>query len=345
MEKYRKWTDGATGINPFVPYQKPRAVTSILFKLFQIIRLLLFTPIILTLKFSLLFIFSLFLLPINNIFGSIRPLLRYFNFIFGRSILYVLGFWNIKTTYLQHNNLREIELSNAQKIGKFWSDCQSGDLILSNHISYVDVLYFASRYSPRFAIVEFNNKTEKYSIKCLTWLQYLLLCISQQDAQPLPQKEYTSLSQIVREAKAKSWGPIILFYEGTTTNGRGILSPDKRFWTEQNNELQRTISELKTKLYYVIFEYKFENFSPAYHVPGIWGHISALCAQLYNKLSITVIEFPVSGTSITPIDFGNEIVKHYTKSTGKLELKTVNKQNKTEFIDYWNKTQTTNYTE
>ncbi len=344
MEKYRKWTDGATGINPFVPYQKSRSSASTIFKLLQIIRLLLLTPIILTIKFTILFIFSIFLLPLNSIFGSIRGLLRYVNFIFGRSILYVLGFWNIQTTYLQHNNLREMELNNAQKIVKFWNDCHSGDLILANHISYVDVLYFATRYSPRFAIVEFNSKTEKYIIKCLTWLQYLILCISQQDSQPLPQKEYTSISQLIREAKTNNWGPIVLFPEGTTTNGRGVLALDKRFWNEQNVELQRTISELKTKLYYVVFQYKFENFSPAFHVPGIWSHVSALCAQFYNKLLVTVIEYPISGTS-TPVDFATEIIKYFTKPTTMLELKTINKQSKTDFIEYWNKTQTTNYTE
>lgn len=96
----------------------------------------------------------------------------------------------------------------------------SGDFIIANHVSYVELLYLAFRYSPVFATIVHDEQLKGPKVVCQGILGALLHATI---GTSLADSKGEKLEDIVRKAKQKHWGPVVLFPEGCTTNGRAIL--------------------------------------------------------------------------------------------------------------------------
>lgn len=121
----------------------------------------------------------------------------------------------------------------------------SGDVIIANHISYVELLYLAFRYSPVFATIVYDQKLEGPKVVCQGIIGALL---HEMFGTSLSEEKGETLGDIVRKAKKKHWGPVVVFPEGCTTNGRAILKFQNVF-----GDLNAALKETNTKIHIIGF--------------------------------------------------------------------------------------------
>jgi 1-acyl-sn-glycerol-3-phosphate acyltransferase len=121
----------------------------------------------------------------------------------------------------------------------------SGDLIIANHVSYVELLYLAFRYAPTFATIVYDPQSNGPKVVCqgiLGALMHVMLKTSLSD------EKGEKLGDVVRKAKEKHWGPVVVFPEGCTTNGKAILRFQNVF-----EGLDAVLKETNTKIHIIGF--------------------------------------------------------------------------------------------
>ncbi|ORE10932.1 hypothetical protein BCV72DRAFT_198748 [Rhizopus microsporus var. microsporus] len=219
MEKYSKWRDAGTGIQPFLPPVPPRTDSSILITLSKIVcsiagysQGILKTLII----FALGLLYILLVFCIGILLTPIRPLKRIWQSLISaviiRSILFFMGFFQIKTETISVRKSRgsgQIETATVK----------DGDVIIANWTSYVDVLYLAYKFQPIFTQIYSDSN----SIKKISLWQAIRLVQTPPESKPSEDDKVYSLKELASNAKQHGWGPIVIFPEGTTTNGRALL--------------------------------------------------------------------------------------------------------------------------
>ncbi|KAH8488199.1 hypothetical protein H0E87_024032 [Populus deltoides] len=187
-----------------------------------------------------------------------------------RMLLFVLGFYWISVSY------RDIELpdqnkSSSQNEGKDQSE-EPGRLgaIISNHVSYLDILYHMSASFPSFVA--------KRSVAKLPLVGLISKCLGcvyvQRESKSSDFKGVSGIvTERVKESHENSSAPMMmLFPEGTTTNGDFLL-PFK------------TGAFLATApVRPVILRYPYQRFSPAWDSISGALHVFYLFCQFINHM-------------------------------------------------------------
>ncbi|PVV05420.1 hypothetical protein BB560_000055 [Smittium megazygosporum] len=281
MEKYSKWRDFGTGIQPFLPIVPPNSrtrgigsVSSILCT--YVLGVVLSISRLLTLV-AILSVDSLFTNVISNLFPTqyLRNTCKnFFRKNFATLLLWNSGFLSIDQSVYSLKKFKSLKksLDSGSKQPK------SGDLIFSNHSSYIDVLYFISRYNPIF--VEIDNATLK--MKPLKGWNAIISSCSKPKAL-LNAKDAMSLSQISQDARKYNMGPIVVFPENTTSNGLGLLKPLDIFSDPEN--IDENIS-----IFITCLKYPSKRFSPTFPMGSPISHYFWLNANLTNKLSVVSVD-------------------------------------------------------
>ncbi|KAK1923936.1 hypothetical protein DB88DRAFT_488504 [Papiliotrema laurentii] len=244
MEKYSKWRDPATGIQPFLPPVPPNSVSPIFVAILApfglahgILRAVLLA--VLALLHVLLDFAAYIFYPIPPLYRAVQGV---FTYLTCRLALCVLGYWWIeRETVSPKRGLKGI----AQIADR---SPRQGDLILSNHTSYIDVLLLSALYNPTFLLPVFSalpavpTTQPKYGrstgtgsanistaplpqppalgyVKVPFWEMMARTGSLPPTAAVLPVGAYKTL----KEARRKEPRPVVLFAEGTTGNGRAIL--------------------------------------------------------------------------------------------------------------------------
>eukprot|EP00667_Euglena_gracilis_P025549 EG_transcript_30039 len=170
MEKYKRFADKGTGVNPFTPFvPKPQQGSALVL---QRAKLYLMAPVLVPLRLAL----SLLLLPLFWLFAEAlpwltcwawpvsRPIARGSSFLLGRLWLLVLGFYRIPHVPFPFHEIRPNSFAYTPQHPEANPDGSARhptrpqqlspaarDLVLATHSSYIDVLYFATYYAPVFA--------------------------------------------------------------------------------------------------------------------------------------------------------------------------------------------------
>lgn len=188
MEKFSNYRDEATGISPFIPPRKPQIGCAE--AVFQYIIGLLVLPLTLT-SLTTYILFVQFLPGLNRLFLRfvVLPTIR---------ILY------LDFSYEGERRTRKALVKRARP----------GDLIISNFVTPLDAFVYASLNCCTFVLPTANKE-----FVVATPLQVMSQALNLKLATGTP----VSLSRVCEEAN-RSGRYVVLFGEGTTSNGKGLLS-------------------------------------------------------------------------------------------------------------------------
>ncbi|PVU92709.1 hypothetical protein BB561_003665 [Smittium simulii] len=340
MEKYSKWRDFGTGIQPFLPLTPPNIRKTAVNKIkdlivvyfagvaFSITRLLIISAIF---SLDIAFLNLLyFLAPTKYIFNSIQTAIRR---VTASLVLFISGFYQITQNVY---SVKKIKQSKHKAVEKSKVP-KSGDLILSNHSSYIDVLYFISKYNPVF--VEIDNAT-LYMKPLKGWSAIASSC--SKPTALLNAKHAQSLKSICEEARNYNLGPVVIFPENTTTNGQALLQLLPIFSNFEN------IDE-KSNIFITSIKYPSKEFSPTFPMGNPFSHFFWLNSRFYNQIIVTNVDAAdcpkffydsssKSGNAVSPALDNINIDKEINStliSCSKLRQTKLTALDKLEFLNYY----------
>lgn len=330
MEKYSHWRDSGTGIQPFLPL-KPAKTSSTLDLISEILNKYIVGPPVAIIRLSLIsiyyFCFTIFSSILNIIpSGSIKYLIgRIYYICVARLALFVMGFYWInseKVTLMRGRKHEKKEKSH---------NVNHGDVIICNSLSYIDILYFLFRFNPTFVKVYENGKVKPISVK---------EALADTGSYPTLKEEEgaVTIKELSKSCQEKKNGPIVVFPEGTTTNGKGILKfvPVFSDITTDDN--------LPIHIYSI--KYAFSGHNLSFTVGSKIPHLFRTCCQLYNTMTIKYLDSQESKfteiaaqADLPNADTEGQLGAHASKLIGQIlrVRKTgLNVRDKCEFLDYYN---------
>ncbi|KAJ1730436.1 Vacuolar protein sorting protein vps66 [Coemansia biformis] len=280
MEKYSKWRDSGTGIQPFLQPVPARSQQGLLAGALQVAKNYVAGPLAAAVRLAVLGMVAV----ADAVAAAVGALLvvpsvrRGWSLctrsVLARVALLVLGFYSIDTKTVGLQKGRRGAADKAQGSGK----PKSGDIIIANHASYVDVLYLVAKYNPVFLEMD-NASVRARPISMWAALRAPAL----RTPALLPAKDARPLKAITEEARLRRLGPVVVFPENATSNGRALLQFLSVFEETENQDE-------KSALHVVALKYPFQAFSPAYSVGSQLVHLFRLCCQVYSSLVVRVLE-------------------------------------------------------
>lgn len=182
-----------------------------------------------------------------------------------RTMMFNFGFYYIN------------EISNQDECAEKAHVCERPGVIVSNHVSYLDILYHMSSSFPSFVA--------KRSVARLPLVGLISKCLGcvyvQRESKS---SEFKGVSGVITERileanRNKSSPMMLLFPEGTTTNGDYLLP------------FKTGAFLAKVPVLPVILRYPYKRFSPAWDTISGVRHVFMLLCQFVNY--IEVIHLPV----------------------------------------------------
>ena len=200
----------------------------------------------------------------------------------------------------------------------------SGDIILANHISYVDLIYLWTFYSPVFTVNTGTGVFLKTSFwKALGWDLGQTLDLSSIG-------KGMALLELAEWAKKNNAGPIVIFPEGTTSNGRGLLKFTSIF--------PEDLAKLPFSLHVLGLRYSYTNFAPCFTASAPLSHIFQLCSQFQNHLDVKQLSSLDLDEVIESAEDKAALEERIRLALGqmlRLRLTSLGLQDKKEFLEYY----------
>ncbi|KAF0918713.1 hypothetical protein E2562_025837 [Oryza meyeriana var. granulata] len=208
-----------------------------------------------------------------------------------RAVLFVFGFYWIRETDRSSPNAEDVHQGQSEE----W---EKPGAIVSNHVSYVDILYHMSVSFPSFVAKESVSRLPLVGLisKCLG-------CIFVQRESKASDSKGVSgaVTERVQEVcQDKNSSMMLLFPEGTTTNGDYLLP------------FKTGAFLARVPVQPVILRYPYTMFSPAWDSIDGARHVFLLLCQIVNY--IEVVRLPV----YYPSDQEKEDPKLYASNVRKL---------------------------
>ncbi|XP_078158340.1 lysophospholipid acyltransferase LPEAT1-like isoform X2 [Carex rostrata] len=184
-----------------------------------------------------------------------------------RSMLFVFGFYWIR---VEDRSFRNGSMQQSDEV-------ERPGAIVSNHVSYVDILYHMSSFFPSFVA-----KASVAKLPLVGLISKCLGCIYVQRESKASDSKGVSgaVTERVQEAhQNKNCPMMLLFPEGTTTNGAYLLP------------FKSGAFLAKAPVIPVILRYPYKRFSPAWDSMAGMRHLFLLLCQFVNHME--VIKLPV----------------------------------------------------
>ncbi|KAL6504399.1 Lysophospholipid acyltransferase lpeat1 [Orobanche gracilis] len=210
-----------------------------------------------------------------------------------RVMLFVFGFYWI----CENSKCTEVDAQLSRELGQSEEVGRPG-VIISNHVSYIDILYHMSSSFPSFVA--------KRSVAKLPLVGLISKCLGcvyvQRELKSSDSKGVSAvITERIREAHQNKSAPkMMLFPEGTTTNGDYIL-PFKTGAFLANAPVLP-----------IILRYPFQRLSPAWDSISGVRHVILLLCQFVNYIEVT--KLPV----YEPSEQENEDPKIYAENVRQL---------------------------
>eukprot|EP00403_Amphidinium_massartii_P020217 CAMPEP_0178393984 /NCGR_PEP_ID=MMETSP0689_2-20121128/12469_1 /TAXON_ID=160604 /ORGANISM="Amphidinium massartii, Strain CS-259" /LENGTH=335 /DNA_ID=CAMNT_0020014593 /DNA_START=14 /DNA_END=1019 /DNA_ORIENTATION=+ len=334
MEKYRKFGDGGTGVNPFVPawsnYKSSFADygKALLLFPFALLRLSIFLVAVIWLALAQ---FLTALIPI----GILRfPLYRMLTQIGSGIALLALGILPVSETLADHRRLK-IQPSKVNGASPF--DAGHGTVVFANQQSIADILYLSLKMSPVFVFVADDGSP----------VQLGVIAALRQACSRTPAGKFgrgISLAEISSRALSSSRGPVVVFAEGARTNGSCVLAFKAR--TFEGAEAQTLDKPVGVAL--VALEYsKIGSYTPHHTVGGGCMHVFRLCMQPWHTLKSVWLPTDVS-VALKAKSLTDQVATVRTLLVrmipGAVEVE-VTSDKYAGFIEYWDSSQRSGYTQ
>ncbi|KAK4274765.1 hypothetical protein QN277_017944 [Acacia crassicarpa] len=242
-----------------------------------------------------------------------------FGKVLARLILFVLGFYWISESYRapHTDEKRPTEKGKSQS-----EETGRPGVIISNHISYLDILYHMSSSFPSFVA-----KASVAKLPLVGLISKCLGCVyARRDSKS---SDSTGVSGVVteriQEAHHDKAPLMLLFPESTTTNGDFLL-PFKT-----GGFLARA------PVIPVILKYPYQRFSPAWESMSGTRHIFFLLCQFVNYMEVTrlPVYYPSQLEKDDPRLYANN-VRNLMANEGNLKLSDIGLDEKWIYLDALN---------
>jgi len=273
MEKYRQFADGGTGVNPFVPHWSHyksalpiRAAKFLVMLPVALARVCLFSVALLWLAFSE---FICMLIPLGIVRYPIYGLLTYVGCGFA---LLALGVLPIGDTIADYRRLR---IMPPKVGGQRVFDAKSGTVVLANHQGLTDVLYLGMRLCPTFVFPTADGTPLRVSL-----LGALRRAGARRPAPALSSSEDNTLANHASWAKGGWRGPVVVFAEGTRTNGTCVLA-----WKKRTVDGLTCFDKVAGTALVTLEYSKAGAYTPHHTVGTAFRHVLWLCYQPWHTVS------------------------------------------------------------
>nr|XP_043635745.1 lysophospholipid acyltransferase LPEAT1-like isoform X2 [Erigeron canadensis] len=198
--------------------------------------------------------------------GWRRVVLYWSGRVLSRIMLFAFGFYWICEETRRHCDT-EVERNEQSK------ESERPGVIISNHVSHMDILYHMSSSFPSFVAKRSVGKLPLVGLisKCLGCVYV------QRESKSSNTKGVSAVvNERIQEAHQDKSAPMMmLFPEGTTTNGDYLLP------------FKTGAFLAKAPVLPVILKYPYERFSPAWDSISGVRHVILLLSQFVNKMTVT----------------------------------------------------------
>ena len=164
-------------------------------------------------------------------------------------------------------------------------------VIASNHCSWVDIIYFLT--SP-----EFPSFVSKDDVEQMPFIGAIATGIQCLFVKRLTGKEQALKQMAARQLSIKNqegYPKLLVFPEGTTTNGTGLIRFKKGGFVE------------KVPVQPVYLEYSTGDFSPCLEIVPMVAHVILLACQFSNKLKVHRLETVTAKEDWTSQDYAQHV--------------------------------------
>lgn len=214
-----------------------------------------------------------------------------------RALLFTLGFYWIPETYRIHDFHNHEKLTDQNESNDQLQEPERPGAIVSNHISYLDILYHMSASFPSFVAKRSVGKLPLVGLisKCLGCVY-----VQREDKSSDFKGVSGVVTERIKEAHCDGSAPLmLLFPEGTTTNGDFLLPFKTGAFIAGAPVLP------------VILRYPFQRFSPAWDSISGVRHVILLLCQFVNSMEVTrlPIYYPSKEEKDDPKVYANNIRK------------------------------------
>ncbi|KAJ1657988.1 Lysophosphatidic acid:oleoyl-CoA acyltransferase 1 [Dispira simplex] len=248
-----------------------------------------------------------------------------------RIILFLLGYH-----FIHHET---VTLKKGRVTSSDGTDTvRYGDLILANHVSYIDVLYLYAKYDPVFVRQDPTiDQPERFSI--ISFREAFWGCTA--CPMNIAKDTSTALSALTQEARRTASGPVVLFIEGTTSNGRALLHPLETFRTRED-------ADPAARLHLLLFKYSLTYPSPVFPVGNLPWHLLRQCCQFANPLQVKqlnqhetpkMVEIGAALRGKAPSGSGetdmNTQIAQLLANMGRLRITKLGIREKSTFLEYY----------
>lgn len=192
--------------------------------------------------------------------------------IFGRSFLFLTGFFQlVERPVALHQNVEQITFTTSPDNNPI----RPGDIILCNSQSPIDIIYLITKYSPIFTTVDVTTNKVYLTSRWSALFNHAGVKSGEKGSE-----YHGELGAVIKAASLPA--PIVIFPEGTTSNGRALLSTITNL-----SGLSTACITHPPRIHILGIKYGVSDggFLPTLSIPGLkplLGFVINLCRQVHQ---------------------------------------------------------------